>query len=263
MKLILSNLGLLGILMLWGNSIQAQNVWKYNKPCVVCLTYDDATPNHLDIAIPQLDRYHLKATFYLTGSSETLCSRLSEWRKAAEAGHELGNHTLFHPCNGVSKNRAKVTPDKDLDNYSLQRFLEEVRVSNTILKAIDGKEKRSFAYTCGDRVVEGKNLEDFLPQYVAAARGTQPGYANKQGIDLFNLPAFNCAGKTAEELISIIEEGKQKNSLIVFMFHGVGGGHLSIDQNEHEKLLQYLASRETEIWVAPVIDLTDFITTGQ
>ncbi len=77
---------------------QAQErVWK-NKQCAVALTYDDALNVDLDHAIPALDSVGLKGTFYLSGYSPALTNRFAEWRKVAAAGHELGNHTLFHPC---------------------------------------------------------------------------------------------------------------------------------------------------------------------
>ena len=70
------------------------------KKCAVVLTYDDAIDQQLDNAVPILDSLNLKATFYITAFSSSMQSRMGEWRKLAEHGHELGNHTLFHPCFG-------------------------------------------------------------------------------------------------------------------------------------------------------------------
>ena len=76
---------------------QGNATWQ-GKRCAVVLTYDDALDVDLDNAIPALDSLGLKATFYLSGYSGTLNTRLKEWRAVAAEGHELGNHTLFHPC---------------------------------------------------------------------------------------------------------------------------------------------------------------------
>ena len=97
----------------------AQNIKPWNgKKFAVALTYDDGLNVHLDNAIPALNKYGLKGTFYIPGKS-TLATRMDEWREAAKKGHELGNHTIFHPCNGSSKGREWVSKEQDLDNYTL------------------------------------------------------------------------------------------------------------------------------------------------
>ena len=105
--------------------IYAQGVWQDQKKCAVCLTYDDGIDIDLDNVIPVLDSLGLKATFYVPGNSTSLNKRMDEWRAVAKEGHELGNHTLFHPCFGKSMNRAWVTADNDLDNYTMQRMVNE------------------------------------------------------------------------------------------------------------------------------------------
>src|SRR5690242_322834 len=91
---------LLILLVICTNIIaQSDTTWR-RKRCAVVLTYDDALNVDLDNAIPVLDSLGLKATFYLSGYSGTLNTRLNDWRAIAANGHELGNHTLFHPCIG-------------------------------------------------------------------------------------------------------------------------------------------------------------------
>ncbi|HXO75349.1 MAG TPA: glycosyl hydrolase family 8, partial [Puia sp.] len=86
----------------------------HNKQCAVVLTYDDAIDIDLDNVLPELDSAGLKATFYLIGSSPVVKKRVKEWQKAAAEGHELGNHSLFHPCDGSKPGRGFVTPATDL-----------------------------------------------------------------------------------------------------------------------------------------------------
>lgn len=239
----------------------AQSLWPNQKKCAVCLTYDDALLSHIQYALPQLDRYGLKGTFYLTGSSDVLNQYLELWRKAAADGHELGNHTITHPCNGKSKGREWVTPEQELDDFSLNRFLGEVKVMNTLLKAIDGKDQRSFAYTCGDMVVDGEDLAPALAPYVLGARTTDEAYLAPGNIDVYQLPCFSCNDKTADQMIAVIEKARQTGSLVVFLFHGVGGDYLTTDAAEHEKLLQYLSQHTDELWVAPVVDVVSYLRT--
>lgn len=243
------------------HSAFAQALWPNQKKCAVCLTYDDALLSHIQYAIPQLDRSGLKGTFYITGSSDVLNQYLDVWRKAAADGHELGNHTITHPCNGKSKGRDWVTPEQELDDFSLNRFLGEVKVMNTLLKAIDGKDQRSFAYTCGDMVVDSEDLPQALVPYVAGARSTDEAYLTPGNMDVYQLPCFSCNEKTADQMIAAIEKGKETGSLVILLFHGVGGDYLTTDAGEHEKLLQYLSQHTDELWVAPVIDVVSSLRT--
>lgn len=97
-------------------TMSAQNnfVWN-NKRCAVALSYDDALNVHLDNAIPLLDSLGLKATFYLSGFSPSFRERVKDWISVAKKGHELGNHTLFHPCDGRMQGREWVTPEYRLE----------------------------------------------------------------------------------------------------------------------------------------------------
>ena len=99
------------------NYAQFNPAWRGKKAAVV-LTYDDALNVHLDNAIPLLDSLGLKGTFYLTAFAQGSKDRIADWRKAATNGHEMGNHTLFHPCVGGT-GREWVTVDNDMNNYSL------------------------------------------------------------------------------------------------------------------------------------------------
>jgi peptidoglycan/xylan/chitin deacetylase (PgdA/CDA1 family) len=74
--------------------------WNH-KQCAVVLTYDDAIDQDLDNVVPALDSLGLKGTFYLIGRSPVVGKRMEEWRAAAREGHELGNHSLTHPCDAT------------------------------------------------------------------------------------------------------------------------------------------------------------------
>src|SRR5437762_14053243 len=91
-------------------SYSQTTTWK-GKKCAVVITYDDAMTQHLDYAIPVLDSLGLKATFYLSAYYPGCRERLNDWKKVSAKGHELGNHTLFHPCVGDQEGRQWVPAD--------------------------------------------------------------------------------------------------------------------------------------------------------
>ena len=231
-----------------------------DKKCAVVLTYDDALNVHLDTVLPQLDSLGMKGTFYLIASSPVVEGRLAEWRSAAEQGHELGNHSLNHPCDGTLPYRGFVTPENDLSRYSVARTVREVQLTNTLLKAIDGKEERTFAYPCGDLRVSDTLYYDSLQNDFVAARGVTPSFPALSAVHLSDVPAFAQIGSTAAQMIAQVKEAEQAGSLVVFLFHGVGGEHsLNIGAEEHRKLLAYLKEREPDVWVAPMVTVADYI----
>ena len=243
---------------------QSQSREWNNKKCAVVLTYDDALNIHLDKVVPMLNSFKFKGTFYLIASSPAVSNRISEWRTAAKKGHELGNHTLNHPCEGNSPGREFVTPENNLSKYTVARAVNEIRITNTLLSAIDGKKERTFAYPCGDLTINDTLFYNDLKDDFVAARGITSKYEAIKNVDLTNIDAFFQVGSTAEKMITQVEEAEKNGSFIVFLFHGVGGEHaLNVDLDEHRKLLEYLKKRKNDIWVAPMVEVAQFIKDKQ
>lgn len=236
--------------------------WK-GKKCSVVITYDDAISQHLDNALPVLDSLGLKATFYVTAFSQAIRERMDEWKKMANNGHELGNHTLYHPCIGGS-GREWVRPENDLRSYSVQRMLNEVRMTNTFLQALDGKTKRTFAFTCGDMKIGDSSFIQPLRNDFVAARAVRNEMHKVNEIDLYNVDCYMVNGHSAEQMIGWVKKAIANQSLLVLLFHGVGGGNgLDVAIPEHRKLLQFLKQNEKDIWIAPMVEVAENIKTWQ
>lgn len=254
----IKNLIILPLLFLTNSLCHAQKEttnWN-GKKCAVVLTYDDALNIHLDKVIPALNSFNFKGTFYLIASLPAVTNRTAEWRAAAKKGHELGNHTLYHPCDGSLAGRSFVTKETDLSNYTVAKAVKEIQTANQILKNIDGKSERTFAYPCGDLKIRDTLYYNYLKTDFVAARGVEPGFLQAKEVNLDNVNSFMENGATAVQMIAQIEEAEKTGSFIVFLFHGVGGEHsLNIDLEEHQKLLLYLKKREKDIWVTTMVDL--------
>src|SRR3954462_13009090 len=92
--------------------------WPGNKKATVVLTYDDALRSQLDVAIPQLAKANLKGTFFLNGKMTE--NEVTRWRAASKEGHELGNHSIFHPC---SSGILKADTHYALEGYTVETLL--------------------------------------------------------------------------------------------------------------------------------------------
>jgi peptidoglycan-N-acetylglucosamine deacetylase len=248
-------------LLLCCGTVSAQNAAPWNgKTAAVVLTYDDALNEHLDSVVPLLDKYKLKATFYVSGSNGVLSARISEWRKAAAKGYELGNHTLYHPCTGRKPGREFVPPEYDLSTYTLRRINDEIAMTNAFLEAIDGRKVRTFAYPCGDRFIgEAAYLKPGAHRF-AGARGVSFSLETVQKTDLNNISCFMVNGQTGEELIALVQEALSTNTMLVFLFHGVGGTHnLNVSSQAHRQLLEFLSKNRSRTWVPTMVDAALFI----
>lgn len=233
--------------------------WK-NKKCAVVITYDDAINEHLDNAIPVLDSLGLKATFYLTAYSPACGKRIKEWRAIAARGHELGNHTLFHPCMGNMPGREWVSKERDMNTYTVQRMVDEIRMTNIFLEAIDGKTTRTFAFTCGDMKIGDSSFMNGLKNDFVAARAVRHEMHTIDEIDLYNLDCYAVNNNTAEQMIEWVKKATETNSLLVILFHGVGGGNaLNVSLPAHRELLSYLKQHESEVWVAPALEVAEYV----
>ncbi len=251
---------ILALAIFFQSLAQDKVLWN-NKKCAVSLTYDDALNVHLDNAIPTLDSLGLKATFYLSGYSGALNNRIPEWRAIAKVGHELANHTLFHPCMGNRPGREFVKPDYDLNNYSIRRIDDEIRMTNTILKAIDGKTERTFAYPCGDTKIGDSSYLIPIKHEFVAARGVKGEMLEPGKVDLLNIGCYTINGQTGQQLIDLVKKAMASKTLLVLLFHGVGGEHgLNVSLPAHRELLQFLKQNEKDIWIAPLIDIAKYIS---
>ena len=232
--------------------------WNGRKAAVV-LTYDDALNVHLSNAIPALDAAGLKGTFYLSDYFGGLQAQLKGWRAAALRGHELANHTMFHPCDGSLQGRDWVSPDYDLSKYSMRRINDEISAMNILMFALDGKTKRTFAFPCADTRINGVPYLDAKHGFVAA-RNVRHEMVPITLVNLNDLPSYGINGESGEKLIALVREAIEKKSLLIFLFHGVGGEHnLNVSIETHQALLDFLKAHQDEIWVAPLIEVAEYV----
>lgn len=235
-------------------------VWPHHARAAVSLAYDDALPSQLDHAVPALNRYGLKASFYLTLSSDTVRTRLAAWRKLAAQGHELGNHTLFHQCSGSQPDRSWVSADKDLDTVSVAQLVAQIRVGNSMLQAIDGQRARSFAAPCGDLNAAGepylKALEDDFVAMKSAFGGVVP---TMQTLDPYAVGVEVVTDMRGEQLIALVQRAAEAGTMVNITFHGVGGDYLAVSREAHDALLQYLASHRHIYWTDSFVHIMQYV----
>ena len=241
--------------------------WPNGARAAVALTYDDGMDVHLDHAAPDLDAAGLKGTFYVPGHSESLARRLPEWRALALRGHELGNHALFHPCLASPPgggDRGWVRPEYALEGYTIERIVDEARVMNTLLLALDGRSERTFAYNCAETTAGGKSYVDALrPHFLAARIGDDRVVDDVRGLDPFLVPSWAVENTSGEEMVAFVRKAADAGGLAVFMFHGVGGGWIPVTREAHRQLLEWLAAHRDVVWTGTLREVMAHVVAGR
>ena len=217
--------------------------WPGGQQMAISLSYDDAIDSQLDNAVPALNRHALTASFYLTLASPTVMSRLEEWRAVASDGHELGNHTIFHPCSAALPDREWVASYYNIDTYKIDEIVHEITVANSFLHAIDGQNERTLTPPCGDIVVSGESYIPVVEDLFVAVKGfesAEAGFANW----------WAPADVSGSELVDRVQaEAAKGTRLFNIIFHGIGADYLTVSSDAHEQLLAYLAANRDRYWV--------------
>jgi len=235
--------------------------WPKQYKAAVCLTYDDGLDCHLDVAVPALEKHQFNGSFYCTGQSSSLHDRMDDWRGMVEKGHELGNHSLFHPCDGQKYDWVK--PEYDYRNYTIPQLRNELFTANTLLRAVDGKEERTYAYTCSDYMIENQSFVDAVRDLFYAARSDGPIPESMADIDTHFMPSWGVIDPTGEELINYVKKAQEKGTIAIFMFHSVGGGYLNVSEEAHNQLLQYLDDHRDVIWTDTFLNVMKYVKMHQ
>lgn len=252
----------LGLVLATSAQAQQPVQWPHGKKAAIVLTYDDSLHSQLDIAIPQLNEVGFKGTFFLNGTFPP--EDVSRWRAVAAAGHELGNHSVFHPCPAAA---FPSEPQFHTENHSVAGMLREIGAMNTFLFALDGKTSRTYGVPCSQTLVGGQDYTDALRtsgliRYVRTGGAGDGVIADPSKLDSFRVPSrMFSVESSAADLIGFVDSVRKSGGMGVFMFHGVGGDYLNVSADAHRALLQYLKQHEDEIWVATFQDVMDFVKT--
>ena len=239
--------------------------WPHGARAAVSLAYDDALDSQLDNALPALNRHRLKASFYLQLSNPSVSRRMAEWRTAAQAGHELGNHTLFHQCSGSKPDRAWVNAHRDLDRVSVEQVKDQAMVANTMLHAIDGRRERTFTAPCGDMLAAGRNyLPAIASEFVAIKAGGGTGVAlTMDPIDPYAVSVMAPVGLSGKQLIDLVKQAHARGTMVNLTFHGIGGDYLSVSSEAHEELVKFLAEHRRDYWTDTFLNIMQHVKKQQ
>jgi peptidoglycan/xylan/chitin deacetylase (PgdA/CDA1 family) len=214
----------------------------------VSLTFDDARPVQLDVAIPELNKRHLRASFFVIVSKLT---RLDEWKQAQGEGHEIGNHTITHEHPAALTKEGEEVQVEDARN-----FLDSNFHANII----------TFAYPYMEI---SPGLLFWVKKYNFAARGW-PQDQNllyvKSDVDpdWYNLPGQPVFTKYGLDIYQgWVEKALSLNAWTSVQFHGIGDastGWEPVPTETFTALLDYLKAEQAKgLWIAPFGEVAAYL----
>ncbi|TKJ37695.1 MAG: polysaccharide deacetylase [Planctomycetes bacterium B3_Pla] len=233
--------------------------WPDGKRAAISLTFDDARHSQITNGVPILDEYGTKATFYV--SIPNLDRGLDAWKAAAANGHEIGNHTLTHPCSG----NFPFIGDRALEDYNLDRMRHELTESNATIERLLDVRPVSFAYPCGQKYVgRGRNLKSYVPLVAEAfwtGRGWMDEWANDPAFcDTAQLMAMELDGKDFEQVKQVIDRTLANGGWLVFCGHEIAeDGRQTTRSSTLKALCEYAQDPANGLWLDTVEAITRHI----
>ena len=242
-----------------------KGIWKDGRRGAVSLTFDDGIVSQTDNAIPLLERYGFRGTFYLMArDDEAGRAMVQRFRAPHERGHEIGNHSVHHWCTSY----AVADPAaRGLEYRTLDEMREELDRADALLRAaFPGKDRWSFGYPCYNTFVgRGRGRASYVPlvaeRFVAArAGGEMPtNVLSPHHADLHCLSSWKCEDRTPEELVGIVEQTVRQGGWSILTFHGVGAEYLTVALSAFETLLSHLRDSQERVWTAPLIEVAQHL----
>lgn len=243
--------------------IRSSFAWPDGRRAAVSLSFDDARPSQADTGIPILDRYGVKATFYL--SPNRVPERLAAWRAAAAGGHEMGNHTMTHPCSGnFAWSRTNA-----LEEYTLERLEHELLDANAYIKTTLGVQPTTYAYCCGQKYVgRGAQLQSSVPliaRYFIAGRGFRDETPNDPTFcDLAQVCGVDSDDASFEALRAWIDRARDEGGWLVFASHEVGNfARQAMRAEVLDAVCRYCNDPANGIWIDTVAAVARFVRDWQ
>lgn len=243
------------------NAIQKKSdfQWPKGKQMGLSLTFDDARLSQVDKGISLLDKYGVKATFYL--SPDNMVKRLGAWKEAAKRGHDIGNHSRVHPCTG----NFDWAKDKALENYTLQEMKSELDSANEVIREKLGVQPVSFAFPCGQTYVgRGVGTKSYIPIVASmfeSGRGwLDEGPNDPTFCDLSHLTGMELDGKSFDQIKTLIETAKSTGKWLVLAGHEMDeSGNQTSRLPTIEAICQYASDPANGIWIDNVHNIASYI----
>jgi len=219
--------------------------FKGDRAAAVSITLDDGLRNQDEVAVPLLNRYGIKATFFVIpgltpetkededkkkpGDLGGMC--WPHLKELAAQGHEIANHTWTH-----------VPLTKIKDGQSID--MEPAKLDAQVAKAYEAIKER-IGVTPFTFATPGNGIND-----VVRSVGHKYHPVIREHCERFGAWPPTSKDFTAEKANAIVERYLDQGKPLVWMVHAITDGYNALSGPEvFEDHLKYLKSREDVLWI--------------
>ncbi|AMR33637.1 hypothetical protein A0256_20490 [Mucilaginibacter sp. PAMC 26640] len=223
--------------------------WFNNKKAAVSLTFDDGIAGQYAVAVPLLDKYGFKGTFFMT--VKIVDSQHISWMvidRAAQEGHEIANHALTHP---------------HFIKVSLDTVVTETVKSNLQMnKLVPSQQMITHAYPFGEG--GGNTAKDsairkaLLPHFIGArATKNKPYSYNTYDFAKTNDDYYHINSEMMADSSSMANFDNDIDQTIAVggwfcpTYHGIRDGWIITPTAVFARHLAELDQRKNSVWIAP------------
>jgi hypothetical protein len=175
----------------------------------------------------------------------------------AAGGHEIGNHTLTHPC----PNNVGGQPG-GLEDMTLAEIEQDILTAQERLIQIAPHQAQwTFAYPCYAAFVGyGVHHQSYVPviasHFLAGRMAGEYGFGNNPAVvDLAHLWSLPVERMSGYEMIGLVEEISARGCWAILVFHEIDGARLTVGSYDFRMLLNHLRRRSDAILTAPVFEI--------
>ena len=233
--------------------------WPTGKRAAVSLSFDDARTSQVDRGLVLLKKEGVRVTFFV--NLEPVKKRLAGWKQAVADGHEIGNHSLTHPCTG----NYPAFLQNALESYDLRLMAHELDGANDQIQKLLGVKPTTFAYPCGLKFVgRGLDVRSYVPlvaERFLVGRGYLDESPNNPAVcDLSQAMGTPFDDLDFAQMKRIVEDAVKEGKWVIFVGHEIGERHYqTTDTNALEHLCDYLNDPANEIWLGTVQEIGGYI----
>ncbi len=181
---------------------------QFNRP-LVTLTFDDGLRTHYTNALPLLDKYGMKATFYIISSTsqDPEYMTVAMMQALKNDGNEIADHTVTHP-HLPTLTVAKIDAEMGNSQAQLRTWFGN-----------DGVVGANFATPYGE--YNGTVLTE-AKKYFRSHRSTDDGFNSKGDFDFYNIRVQNILdGTTPAQVAAWVAQAQHDKTWLVLVYHGV------------------------------------------
>jgi peptidoglycan/xylan/chitin deacetylase (PgdA/CDA1 family) len=229
-------------------------IWANNKTSALSITFDDGSYNQFTVAMPILNKWNFKATYYIISGYVDAHVGGVTWdtiRKTASYGHEIASHTVNHAA------LVSLSTQGNIDSIK-----EELSLSkNKIDSNVTNQKCLTMAYPWA---WHNKIVDSLTALYYIAGRTA--GYLEDQTPSNY----YGLAGvivypnTTMGDLNQLVDYNNRWGDWLIEIWHGIdSGGWGPIPHSSFDQHLGYVNFRKNLVWVETVQNIIKYIKERQ